>query len=167
MLIRNAGPADTPAILAIYNHAVKHTTAVWNATPATLADREAWLADKARRDFPVLVAEKDGAVRGYATYGEFRAFSGYAKTAEHSVYVDPACHRQGIGKALLEALVAHAGRAGLHVLVAGIDASNTGSIALHEALGFVVAGRLNEVGRKFDRWLDLLFLQKILEPPLS
>lgn len=162
MIIRDANLADLPAILAIYNHAVLHTTAVWNETPGTLEDRQAWLAEKHRRGFPVLVAEREGQVCGFASYGDFRPWPGYARTIEHSVYVDPAAHRLGIGRALMVELIARARQAGYHCLIGGIDAANAGSIALHQALGFAEVGRLPQVGRKFDNWLDLLFLQLML-----
>ena len=103
--IRDAMPADAAAILPIHNHAVLSTTAVWNEGESDLAGREAWLAARAAAGFPVLVAEIAGAVAGYASFGDFRAWDGYRFTVEHSVYVDPALHRAGVGRALLEALI--------------------------------------------------------------
>lgn len=95
---------------------------------------------------------------GFASYGDFRPFAGFAATVEHSVYVDPAAQGQGLGRALLAALIDRARAAGLHVMVAGIEAGNTASIALHAKAGFEEAGLLREVGRKFGRWLDLRFM---------
>ena len=111
----------------------------------------------------MLVAAEGETVLGFATYGDFRPFAGYALTVEHSVYVDPAAQGRGLGGALLRALVNRAREAGLHVMVAGIEASNTASIALHQREGFQNAGVLRQVGRKFGRWLDLLFMQKFLQ----
>lgn len=161
-LIRDAVEADLPTILSIFNEAIRNSTAVWHVQEATLDARRAWMAERQGRGLPVLVAELDGAVRGFASYGDFRPFAGYALTVEHSVYVDPAAQGRGLGRALLAALVARAGAAGLHVMVAGIEAGNTASIALHRKAGFEEAGTLRQVGRKFDRWLDLLFMQKTL-----
>jgi len=161
--IRDARPADAAAILPIHNHAVLSTTAVWNEGESDLAGREAWLAARAAAGFPVLVAEIGGAVAGYASFGDFRAWDGYRFTVEHSVYVDPARHRAGVGRALLEALIERARVMGKHAMIAGIEARNEGSIALHQALGFREVGRLPQVGTKFGRWLDLVFLQLILD----
>jgi L-amino acid N-acyltransferase YncA len=162
-LIRDAAPADLPAILAITNEAVTNSTAVWSLTPVTLAQRTAWFEDRTARGFPVLVAERDGAVAGFASYGDFRPWEGYLHTVEHSIYVDPSAQGAGIGKALLAALLAHAQAAGKHTMIGGIEAGNAASLALHAKVGFVEAGRLLQVGRKFDRWLDLVFMQKLLE----
>ncbi|MXP62427.1 N-acetyltransferase family protein [Roseomonas sp. M0104] len=163
--IHDAAEADLPAILAIFNGAIRSTTAVWHTQETTLEARRAWMRERQGRGLPVLVAVEAGTVRGFASYGDFRPFAGYALTVEHSVYVDPAAQGQGIGRALLAALVARAEAAGLHVMVGGIEAENQASIRLHRAAGFTEAGVLRQVGRKFDRWLDLLFMQKILSAP--
>lgn len=160
--IRAATDADLPAILAILNEAIVNTTAVWSLTPITLEQRRAWMADRRAKGMPVLVSERDGAVVGFASYGEFRPWEGYKHTIEHSIYVDSAVRGRGIGRGLLAALLDDAKRNGKHTIVAGIEAENTASIRLHAGFGFVEAGRLRQVGRKFDRWLDLLFMQKHL-----
>lgn len=162
MPIRDATEADLPAILAITNDAIQTTTANWNIRPTTLEARAAWFADRRAAGFPVLVAEQAGIVRGFASYGPFRAFDGYALTVEHGLYVAREAQRRGHGAGLLGALVARAEAAGLHVMVAGIEAGNAASLALHERFGFVRVGRMPEVGRKFDRWLDLVLMQRIL-----
>ena len=161
--IRDASRADAAAILPIHNHAVLATTAVWNEGASDLVGREAWLAGRVAAGFPVLVAEVDGAVVGYASFGDFRAWDGYRFTVEHSVYVDPAHHRRGVGRALIEALIGRARAAGKHAMIAGIEARNEGSIALHRSFGFREVGRLPEVGAKFGQWLDLVFLQLMLD----
>jgi len=161
--IRDAGEGDLAAILEIYNDAVAHTTAIWNDTLVDLENRRAWLALRRSQGFPVLVAVAgDGAVVGYAAYGDWRPFDGYRYTVEHSVYVHQARRGAGVGRLLLVALIDRARAAGKHVMVAGIDATNEASIALHEKLGFRRSGLIEQVGRKFDRWLDLVFMDKRL-----
>jgi phosphinothricin acetyltransferase len=160
--IRDATEADLPAILAIFNHAIVHTTAVWTLTPVTLDNRRAWLRDRTAQGFPVLVAEADGDVAGFASYGVFRAFEGFRHTVEHSVYVRENARGHGIGRMLLNALVDHAEAHDIHVMIGAIDAENSASVALHKSSGFVEAGVLRESGRKFGRWLDMLSMQKIL-----
>ena len=156
--IREASPADAAAIRDIYNHAVRVTTAIWNDTEVDAANRAAWLADRQSAGFPVLVAERGGDVVGYASYGPFRAFDGYRFSVENSVYVSEAAQGGGVGRALMQALIERAEAARLHVMVAGIEAENRASIRLHASLGFREAGRLPEVGTKFGRWLDLVFM---------
>ncbi|GFE73686.1 GNAT family N-acetyltransferase [Novosphingobium sp. TCA1] len=164
MDIRDAVPADAEAITSIYNDAVVNTTAIWNDTPVDAANRIAWLADRARQGYPVLVAlDEDGTVVGYASFGDWRAFDGYRHTVEHSVYVRADQRGGGIGKALMIALIDRARTIGKHVMVAGIEAGNSGSIALHEKLGFEHTGVLRQVGMKFGAWLDLAFMQLTLD----
>jgi phosphinothricin acetyltransferase len=163
MQVRDAVEADLPAILAIINEATLNTTAVWGIAPTTLEARRAWWRERIEAGFPVLVAAEGDAVLGFASYGTFRPWEGYRHTVEHSVYVDAAARGKGVGRILLGALIAHATAAGKHVMVAGIDASNGVSIKLHAGLGFTTAGTLTQVGRKFDRWLDLTFMQLMLD----
>lgn len=168
MHLRHARPEDAAAIAAIYNHAVEHTTAIWNDATVDADNRVAWMADRQRAGFPVRVAVdapegEDGEVVGYATYGPWRTFDGYRHTVEHSVYVREDQRGRGLGRCLLEDLVESARDAGVHVMVAGVEAGNAGSIRLHEHLGFIETGRLPQVGCKFGRWLDLVLLQKTLD----
>ncbi|MFC0284530.1 GNAT family N-acetyltransferase [Camelimonas abortus] len=163
VIVRPASDRDAPAILDIFNWAVLETTSVWTETPVTLENRLAMMADRRARGYPFLVAEVDGAVAGYASFGDFRHFDGYAATVEHSVYVAPRFHRRGVGRALMEPLVEAARACGKHVMVGAITADNEASIRLHEAFGFVRVGLMPEVGRKFGRWIDLLLMQKILD----
>jgi phosphinothricin acetyltransferase len=162
MTVRPAVEADVPAITAIYNDAVRHTTAIWNDTVVDEANRHAWREARLAAGYPVLVAEHDGAVVAYGSFGDFRAFDGYRFTVEHSVYVTAAARRRGIASALVTALVGEARALGKHVMIAGIAADNDASIALHARLGFVETGRMPEVGFKFGRWLDLVLMQKRL-----
>ena len=162
MSVRDATFADLPRILAITNQAITDTTALWTITPATLETRGAWMSDRLAAGLPVLVAEADGEVVGFGSFGPFRPFDGYLHTVEHSLYVDPAWQGRGLGRALLATLVARAEAMGRHAMVAGIEAGNTASIRLHERAGFVASGTLPQVGRKFERWLDLTFMVRLL-----
>jgi phosphinothricin acetyltransferase len=162
-VIRDAVFADAAGILPMYNYAVRETTAIFDTGESDLAGREAWLAKRQGDGFPVLIAEIDGTIVGFASFGDFRAWDGYRFTVEHSIYVAPDRHREGIGRALLAALIERARAAGKHAMVAGIEAGNAGSIALHETLGFREVGRMPQVAEKFGRWLDLVFLQLMLD----
>lgn len=163
MHIRDAKAEDVPAILALYNHAVRETTASWTNVEETLDDRLTWFEGRRKQGLPVIVAvDADNEVAGFASYGPFRAKEGYRYTAEHTVYVDPSKHRMGIGRSLMVRLIEIAKAGGIHVLVGGVDGDNSASIALHRSLGFEATGRLPQTGTKFGRWLDLVFLTKVL-----
>lgn len=161
-IIRPAQPADLPAILEIYNEAVVATTASWAIEPVTLADRQAWLARQSAADHPVLTVEEDGCVVGFASYGPFRPQGGYAQTVEHSIYIKSGHRAAGLGRLLLGTLIDSARSNGVHAMVGVIDGANAESVAFHERMGFQVSGRLPEVGRKFGRWLDVVFVTRIL-----
>ena len=161
--IRHSTEADLPAITEIYNHAVQNTTAIWNETTVSLENRVAWFQARRAQGYPILVAvDGQDRVLGYASFGDWRPFEGYRFTVEHSVYVAESAQGQGAGRALLAALLDEAKVLGKKVMVAGIEANNIGSIALHEKLGFESAGLMKGVGFKFDRFLDLLWMQKAL-----
>lgn len=167
-LIRNADPGDLQAILRITNNAIENTDALWITTPFTLEQRRQWFEDRLAQGYPVLVAvDLAGEVSGYGSYGSFRSYEGYARTVEHSVYVSSEYQRQGIGRRLLRALIDHAKDAGFHVMVAGITADNAASVAMHHEFGFRNCGTLPQVGRKHDRWLDLLFMTLCLDDIFS
>lgn len=157
-IIRPATADDLPGILFIHNEAVRNTAAIWMDEEADLADRAVWLDDHLDHGFPVFVAVESGVVLGFSAYGHYRLRSGYRHTVENSVYIHPDARGRGLGHALMTPLVAHARTAGHHIMMACIEAQNTASIALHERLGFREVGRLPEVGRKFDRWLDLVLM---------
>jgi L-amino acid N-acyltransferase len=160
--LRAATAADLEAMRGIYNDAVLHTTASYDYDPRPAEKQVEWFAAKQAGGFPVLVADVDGEVAGFASYGSFRAWAGYRFTVEHSVYVGERFRRLGIASALVEKLIEQAGASGLHLMVAGIDAANEGSIELHRRLGFRDAGVLREAGYKFERWLDLAFMTRRL-----
>lgn len=162
MHIRDARDDDLPEILAIHNDAVLTTTAIWNSTPVDLDDRRAWLVARRAAGYPVLVAERNGVVAGYASFGDWRAWEGYRFTVENSIYIRADQRGHGLGSALLGPLVEAADALGKHVMVAGIEASNDASIRLHRRHGFDQVAHFREVGQKFGRWLDLVFLQRML-----
>ena len=161
-ILRPATTADIPYILAIVNHTIATSTANYNYEAQTLAEQTTWFEIKQQQNFPVWVAEKEDLVVGYGTYGTFREKIGYQYTVEHSVYVQENQQGQGIGKALLIQLIAQAKAEGYHVMVGGIDANNAKSIAFNQKMGFEIVGHLKQVGYKFDQWLDLCFVQRIL-----
>ena len=162
MQIDDAAETDLPAILGIYNEVVANSTAIYARDPSTLKERADWRAARVTQGYPVLVARDGAEVLGFASFGDFRAWPGYAATVEHSVHVRADARRRGVGRALLSALPDRARALGKHVILGGIDADNTGSLALHAALGFEKVAHFKQVGRKFDRWLDLVFVQLIL-----
>ncbi len=163
MLIRPASRADVPAILDIYNEAVLHTTASYDYEPATLDQRTRWFEAHQQAGLPVLVAENAaGRVVGWGSLSHFRDKIGYQYTVEHSLYVAADQRRQGIGRAILLALIDSARGLGKHLIVGGVDADNEVSLKLHQALGFEQVAHFKQVGRKFGRWLDLIFLQRLL-----
>ncbi|GAB0116102.1 N-acetyltransferase family protein [Acidisoma sp. 7E03] len=163
MTIRPAREDDLPAILLIYNEVIRTSTAVYTEEAATLESRLAWFRDRHVLGYPVLVAEDDaGGIAGFSSFGDFRPWPGYRYTVEHSVYLREDCRGRGLGAALITPLFDEARRLGKHVMVAGIDAANPASLRLHDKLGFTRVGRMNEVGTKFGRWLDLVFMQRIL-----
>jgi L-amino acid N-acyltransferase YncA len=158
-VVRDAVPADAADLLAIHNEAVRTTSAIWDEDEVELADRAAWLDRRLAAGLPVLVAEDAGTVVGYASYGPWRERSGYRHTAENALYVLSSHHGRGLASLLMDALLERARHDDLHRLVAMIESGNTVSIDLHVRRGYRVVGRLPEVGRKFDRWLDLTILQ--------
>jgi L-amino acid N-acyltransferase len=159
--IRDATMEDAEAIRAIYNHAVMHTTAVFDYAPREAQAQRAWMQAKAEQKLPVLVAEQDGQVVGYSSYGPYRPWPAYLHSVENSVYVAPEHHGKGIGKRLLGPLLEVARARNVHTVIAGITGGNEASLRLHRAFGFESAGTVREAGWKFEQWLDVIFLQKI------
>jgi phosphinothricin acetyltransferase len=164
-IIRNALQRDVPSILGIYNEVIASSTAIYADDPVSLDNRMAWFAQQEERGFPVLVATApQGDVIGFSAFGDWRgAWPGYRHTVEHSVHVRRDRRGAGVGRLLIEALFPHAQELGKHVMIGGIDAANSVSIRLHERLGFQQVAHFREVGRKFDRWLDLVFMQRVLD----
>jgi phosphinothricin acetyltransferase len=163
--VRDAQPADLPAIRDIYNDAVLNTTAIWNEQPVDLGNRQAWFSARQTQGYPVLVAvDAEDNVLGYASFGDWRPFDGFRHTVEHSVYVCRDQRGNGLGPLLMAVLIERAGACDKHVMVAAIESGNTASIRLHERIGFVTTGQMPQVGTKFGRWLDLTFMQLVLNP---
>ena len=162
--IRNAAAEDLPGLLAIYNDVIATSTAIYSDTLVDIDDRRRWWHARCAEGYPVLVAADDTGVTGFASFGNFRSWPGYRYTVEHTVHVRSDRRGQGIGRALMLELLPRATALGKHVMVAGVDATNEGSIRFHERLGFERVAHFTEVGFKFGRWLDLVFLQRILEP---
>jgi len=162
--IRDATEDDLPAIRDLYNALIETTTVAWRDDPSTLEEQARGLAARTAAGYPTLVADEAGEVVGYTCCTTFRSdrFPGYRHTAELTVHVRGDRHGGGIGSALIEALVERARAVDLHVLVAAVDADNDASIRFHENLGFTEVARMPEVGRKFDRWLTLVLLQRTL-----
>jgi L-amino acid N-acyltransferase len=158
-VIDNATRGDLAQILAIYNEVIRTSTAVYSEEEFTPARGESWLDAKISRGFPMIVARDGSGIAGFGTFGEFRAWPCYVHTVEHSVHVRADRRGQGIGRALVVELLARAAAMGKHVMIAGIDADNAVSIGLHESLGFARVGHFHEVGFKFGRWLDLVFME--------
>jgi phosphinothricin acetyltransferase len=166
MIVRDATRNDLPEVTAIYNALLETTTHEWTEILHTISEREEWLAAQTASGCPALVAIENDEVVGWATYGDFRdsaRWPGYRYTVEHSIHVREDCWGRGVGRALIEALMDHARRHGKHVMVAGIDGENVGSIRFHERLGFLEVARMPEIGEKFGRRLDLVLMQRIVD----
>lgn len=164
--VRDATTGDAAAIARIFNELIPTTTITWSDRPDSDDDRRAWIRRQHDDGYPVLVATVDGDVVGFAAYGEFRdvrRWPGYRHTAELSIHVGERHHRRGVGRALIDELLRRARSNGIHVMVAGIDGDNDASILFHERMGFRIVGRLPQIGRKFDRWLDLVLMQRELD----
>jgi len=160
--LRGAVEDDVRVILDIINYEIQNTTVVYDETARSLEEQLDWFRKKEEENMPVIVAEKDGNVVGYGTYGIFRPRYGYRYSVEHSIYVSNGFRGDGIGKLLMRELIQLATKQGHHVMIAGIDGENYESYNFHKKFGFVEVGRLKEVGRKFDKWLDLVFMQLAL-----
>ena len=162
LTIRPASRADLGAINSIYNHYVLHSTCTYQEEPSTADERSQWFAAHGP-EHPVTVAESGGEVVGWGSLSRFHARSAYRRTVENSVYVRHDLHRRGVGSVLLADLVERARAIGHHSIMGLIDSGQGGSIALHAKFGFVEVGRLREVGFKFGRWGDVIYMQRMLK----
>lgn len=160
--IRHATENDLPEILVIYNDVIMHTTAVYDYEPHTIEMRKQWFKAKEEQGFPVFVATVNEKIVGVSSIGPFRAWAAYKYSVENSVYVASNYRGKGVGKLLIPPLIESARQLQLHTIIAGIDATNEASLKLHENFGFKEVAHFKEVGYKFDRWLDLKFLQLII-----
>ena len=162
IIIRKASETDLKTILEIVNYSILNSTANYNYDMQTIEMQRDWFKNKVALDFPVIVAVENDNVVGFGTYGTFREKIGYQFTVEHSIYVSPTEIGKGIGKMLMIELISLARKQKIHTMIGGIDASNTYSIDFHKKFGFTECGIIREAGYKFDRWLDLQFMQLIL-----
>lgn len=160
--IRPAVFSDLDTILEIINHEILNSTSIYDYEPRDFDTQKLWFEDKQAKNFPVIVAEYDKGVIGFATYGTFRFKEGYRFTVEHSVYVSQEFIGKGVGRKLLLHLIDIAKEQNLHSMIGVIDGENHGSIKFHENFGFKVVGNIKESGYKFDRWLDSVFMQLLL-----
>lgn len=161
-LIRLASEADLPIINDIYNHYVLHATSTYQTTPCDIAERKQWFAHHGPQH-PVTVATISGEVVAWASLSRFHVREAYQHSVESSIYVHHQYHRRGLGRALMHDLISRARSIGHHTVLAGISADQSASLALHESLGFHEVARFREVGRKFDRWLDVVWMQLMLQ----
>jgi phosphinothricin acetyltransferase len=160
--LREATDGDQQAILEIYNDAVLHTTATFDLEPRSWEEQQRWFQEH-RLPYAVFVATVEGRVIGWGSLSRFRPRPGYRFTAEDSIYVDDDFRRRGIGAALLERLIDAAYRGRFHSIMALIDGDNAVSVRLHERFGFRQVGTFRQVGFKFDRWLDVVHMQRMVE----
>jgi L-amino acid N-acyltransferase YncA len=166
--IRPAALRDIPAITRIYAHAVEHGTATFELEAPDEAEMAHRMNDLTSRNFPYLVAELDGVLAGYAYAGPYRTRPAYRFTVENSVYIAPDAQRRGIGKALLEELIKASTERGFRLMVAVIgDSKQIASIGVHKATGFSHVGVFENIGYKFDRWVDTVLMQRALGPGAS
>lgn len=161
-LLRDYTHNDLPEILEITNYYIHNSTALYDYLPRTLAFQENFFSEKLKKEFPVIVAIIDNKVVGFGYFGEFRMREAYKFTVEHSVYVHHKYTKHGIGKQLLTALITLAKAKNIHTMVGVIDSENESSIDFHKHFGFKTVGTITEVAYKFDRWLDCVFMQKML-----
>ena len=161
IVVRDAIRSDLRALLDIYNNAVLTSTSTFDLEPLTLGQRAKWLSEHGRMH-PLVVAESNGLVVGYASLSPFRDKPGHSKSAEDSVYVHRDFQGRGVGTSLMKAILARAVSLGYHTIIAGIVPPNEASVRLHERFGFAYVGNFSEVGFKFSRWQDVAFYQLLL-----
>ena len=164
--IRPAAKSDLTAINDIYNHYVLHSTCTYQEEPEPLAGRRRWFGHHGD-NHPVIVAEAGGQVVGWGSLTAYHARSAYSRTVENSVYVHHQHHRCGIGSLLLQELIVLARRLGLRAIIAVIDGEQIASVALHARFHFEKVGHFKQIGFKFDRWLDVIYMELLLNAPQS
>lgn len=162
MQVRTATIADAEATREIYNREVLGSTVTFDLVPRSLADQQAWLERRGGVHLALVAVDPSGMVVGFGSLSPYRDRPAYATTVEDSVYVHHAHHGQGVGKALLSALVSRAADHGFHAVMARIVGGHEASIALHRSVGFEIVGTEREVGRKFGQWLDVVSMQLLL-----
>ena len=163
IIIRDAERKDLPSILKIVNFEIEHTTSIYDYEKRTLQNQTVWFENKKIEKMPVIVAEENGDMIGFGTFGIFRPWAGYQFSLEHSIYLDKNSRGKGTGKKIMTELIHLAKDQGFHIMIAGIDANNSKSIKFHHNFGFKEVGRFNQIGFKFEKWLDLIFMQLFLK----
>ena len=161
MIIRPAASADIPAILDVWNPIIRDTSITFTSEEKTSASLAALIDERRAAGREFYVAE-DRSLLGFVTYAQFRGGNGYAHAMEHTIVLAPGARGKGAGRALMAAVEAHARDGGAHTLFAGVSGANPEGVAFHERVGFRHLARIPEVGRKFDRWLDLVLMIKFL-----
>jgi len=163
MTIRKALQKDLPAMLEIYNYEVLNSTATMDIHPKTLEERQVWFDEHNTENHPLIVAEIDSKVVGYASLSRYREKEAYRRTVELSVYIDKEYRERGIASALMEYLIEEAKKdPEIHTIVSVITGENQASVNLHEKFGFSLCGRVHEVGKKFGRYLDIINYELIV-----
>jgi L-amino acid N-acyltransferase len=165
--IRDAVEADFDEITAIYNEVLTNSTAIYNDRPTTREERLVWWRARREQGYPVLVAVNGSSVAGFATFGDFRPWPGYRFTVEGTIHIHASSRGRGVGTELLKILIHRAKLLGKHTMVAGVDSENAASLRFLERSGFERTAYLREVGYKFNRFLDLIFLQYWITPSKS
>ena len=161
-MIRRAEIADAEGIRLIYNQAVTETTHTFDLVPRTLEDQKKWIAQRQGSLAAIVAVGDDGTILGFASLSRYKDRPAYSTTVENSVYVATHAHRQGVGGALMEALIQVATDHGYHSIMARIADAQDASITLHTKHGFELVGVEREIGRKFGRWLDVALMQRLL-----
>ena len=161
-VIRDARPEDAEAIAAVWNPVIRNTAATFNKVERSAQDVRGMMEARAAQGHPWLVAETEGGVVGFATYAQFREGVGYAHTMEHTIILGDGAIGEGLGPKLMERLVEEARARGAHSLIAAVTAENEAGVAFHEKMGFREVGRIPEAGLKFERWMALVLLQRML-----
>lgn len=161
MNIRDARIEDLPALLDIYNDAIRNLTATFDLVEQTLEERKIWFK-KYGGNYPLIVAEFDGEIAGYCGLSPYNSKEAYAKTVEVSIYLSDKYRGNGIGLTLMKEIIQRARELQFHTIIAGITEGNDASVKLHEKFGYEYAGRLKEVGFKFEQWQHVLYYQLIL-----
>jgi L-amino acid N-acyltransferase YncA len=162
LTVRLAERGDAEAIRAIYNTEVTTSTSTFDLIPRSLGQQEEWLAARSGAFSAIVAVDVEETVVGFASLSPYKERAAYSTTVEDSVYVDPARQGEGIGTALLTRLIDIARTSGFHTVIARIEASGAASRALHSRSGFELVGIEREVGRKFNRWLDVAVMQLLL-----
>jgi len=158
-IIRPLEETDLEAVTEIYNDVLNNSTAIFRDTPATVQERAEWWKAQCGKGYPVIVAEAEGRVVGFSSFGDFRAWPGYRFTVEGTIHLSSDARRKGIGTLLLQDLISKARSLGKHMLIAGVDADNIASLTFLKRMGFEQTAHMREVGYKFGRFLDLILLQ--------